>query len=184
MIIMGGPPTPMQNRGTKTIDGIFVSRPLLPLISGGYLAFRAGLPSDHWLLWIDIPAAELSLDLVHHQTKSAARCLQCSNPWVVSKYLGNLQSWSQQLNWLPWIKKLCDGIHGNRLMHIQIQEYALLDCKISAGKLQAEQNCRKLKMNQVPWSPSLIKAIYWVLYWKGVLAKAKGHQIGISVLHS
>jgi len=35
MTITGGPPTPMHNRGAKTIDGIFVSRPLLPFISGG-----------------------------------------------------------------------------------------------------------------------------------------------------
>jgi len=113
------------------------------------------------------------------------RHLQCgSNPWVVLKYLSDLHSQRQQKNWLLQIKELCDGIHGNRLTHTQIQEYELLDHKISAGKLQAEWNHRNLKMNQVPWSPSLMKAIYWVLYWKGVLVKANGHQIGTSVLHS
>jgi len=38
-------------------------------------------------------------------------------------------------------------------------------------------------MNQVLWSPALTKAIYWVLYWKGVIAKAKGRQVGTSMLH-
>jgi len=32
-----------------------------PLIIGGYLAFGAGIPSDHRLLWIDILATGLGL---------------------------------------------------------------------------------------------------------------------------
>jgi len=66
----------------------------------------------------------------------------------------------------------------------QIQAYEQLDCEITVGTLQPECHCQKLKMNQVLWSPALTKVIYWVLYWKGMIAKAKGKRIGTSVLQS
>ncbi len=47
------PPTATHNRGSATIDGIYVSKGLLPSMTGGYLAFDAGIPSDHRALWVD-----------------------------------------------------------------------------------------------------------------------------------
>jgi len=76
-MITGEPLMAMHNCSSKPIDGIFVSHKLLPMIMGGYLAFGAGIPSDHRLLWIDIPATGLGLDPAKNQTKFAARCLQC-----------------------------------------------------------------------------------------------------------
>jgi len=43
------------------------------MITGGYLAFGAGvLPSNHCLLWINLPAAGLGLDAVDCQPKMSA----------------------------------------------------------------------------------------------------------------
>ncbi len=39
-------------------------------------------------------------------------------------------------------------------------------------------------MGQVPWTPDLTRQIYRILYWKGVISRAKGHWIGTSVLRS
>jgi len=107
-------------------------------------------------------------------------------PWpnVVNKYLGDLHSWSQGQNQLPWLRNLSDNINGNRLTWVQIQAYEQLEWQITVGKLQAEHHCWKLKMNQVPWIPELTKALYWLLYWKGVIVKAKGQWIGTCVLQS
>jgi len=159
-MLMGVPSTAMHNCSSKPIDGIFVSQKLLPLITGGYLAFRAGIPRNHRLLQLDILATGLGLDLVKNPTKCAAWWLQCSNPRVANKYLGDLHSQSHAQNWLPWLRNLSNTINGNRLCCVQIQEYEQLDHEITAGKLQAECHCWKLKMNQVPWSPALSKAIY------------------------
>jgi len=71
--ITGSPPMATYNRGTMPIDGIYVSPDLLPLIKGGYLAFDAGIPSNHRALWIDIPGRILGLDDNCKLQKSRAR---------------------------------------------------------------------------------------------------------------
>ncbi len=48
-----GPNT--HNRGQHPIDGIFVPRQLVKSVMAGYYAFGKGIPSDHQVLWIDIP---------------------------------------------------------------------------------------------------------------------------------
>jgi len=45
--LTGLPPAATYNRGSTTIDGIYVSPGLFLSIKGGYLAFDAGIPSDH-----------------------------------------------------------------------------------------------------------------------------------------
>jgi len=48
-----------HNRGSAPIDGIFMPAQLIPNIRSGYLAFGEGIPSDHRLIWVDIPVAAL-----------------------------------------------------------------------------------------------------------------------------
>ncbi len=48
-----------HNRGSAPIDGIFLPVNLLPTIQSGYLAFGEGVPSDHRLIWVDIPVEAL-----------------------------------------------------------------------------------------------------------------------------
>jgi len=56
------PPTATHNRGSNTIDGIYVLPDLLPSITGGYSAFDTVLPSNHRALWIDIPGIILGFE--------------------------------------------------------------------------------------------------------------------------
>jgi len=48
-----------HNRGSAPIDGIFLLAQLIPTIQSGYLAFGEGIPSDHQLIWVDVPVAAL-----------------------------------------------------------------------------------------------------------------------------
>jgi len=48
-----------HNRGSAPIDGIFMPAQLIPNIQLGYLAFGKGIPSNHRLIWVDIPVAAL-----------------------------------------------------------------------------------------------------------------------------
>jgi len=51
-----------HNCGTAPIDSIFVSSELLPHLTGGYLEFKARIPSDHCTLWINLPGVVLGFD--------------------------------------------------------------------------------------------------------------------------
>ena len=51
----GQSPPPTYHRGQHSIDGIFVSSPLLG-IKGGYLEF-GDAPGDHRGIWVDVPQA-------------------------------------------------------------------------------------------------------------------------------
>jgi len=75
--------TATYNCGTTLIDRIYVSLALLLLINGGYLAFDAGIPSNHWALWIDVPGIILGLDDNYTPRQPSAWRLHCRDPWVV-----------------------------------------------------------------------------------------------------
>jgi len=49
-------PPATHNHGSLPIDGIFLSSVLLDHCESGYLEFGEAIPSDHRMLWIDIPA--------------------------------------------------------------------------------------------------------------------------------
>jgi len=178
------PPTATHNRGTNTIDGIYVSPTLLPFITGGYLAFDMVIPSDHRALWVDIPAVLLGFDEEPQLQKPSARCLQCRDPRVVQKYVQHLSQTLEEAQAFQRLATLRLVLQQSRLTRAQQQEYEELDRIATTGHLLAEKQCRKFKMGQVPWTPDLTRQIYRILYWKGVISRAKGHRIGTSVLQS
>jgi len=45
------------NYRSHPINGIFIPSCLLQHCCGGYLDFEEGTPSNHWVIWIDIPSA-------------------------------------------------------------------------------------------------------------------------------
>jgi len=88
------------------IDGNYVSHELLPVVTGSYLAFNAGIPSDHRALWIDLPGVVSGFGKAYTPTKSNTWQLQCKDPHVLMTYLQKL---SQQLsvdNLLSWAANL------------------------------------------------------------------------------
>jgi len=63
-----------------------VSPLLLEGAKVGYLAFDNGMGSDHWGMWLDIPATALFGDTLQHYTLAKARRQQCKDPRIVKKY--------------------------------------------------------------------------------------------------
>jgi len=175
--------TATHNCGQAPIDEIFVSPELLPMLKGVYLTFNAGIPSNHQALWIDLPSTVLEFD-EYTLKKPQAHWLQCKDPRVVATYLTNLSLQLTQANTFHRIEQLLPAMTKGWLMWEQQQEYESLDCTATSARIQAEWQCRKLKMGKIPWSPDLMRAINWVLYWKGMILRANGHQIGTSVLHT
>ncbi len=65
----GTAPVPTHQWGSKTIDGIFMSKTLLNKVRGGFLAFGEVMVSNHQALWVDIPTANLRMDQAHDITR-------------------------------------------------------------------------------------------------------------------
>jgi len=58
-------------------------------------------------------------------------------------------------------------------------KYECLDMQLVEAKTTAKWQCCKICMGQVPWCPLLAKAINCLWYWKGIIARQQGWQIGI-----
>jgi len=73
-------PPATHNRGSAPIDGIFILITLLEHCQTGYLAFKEAVPSNHWAVWIDIPAHRVCPTKLEAITRSTACWLQCKDP--------------------------------------------------------------------------------------------------------
>jgi hypothetical protein len=79
-----GPHT--YNRGSKPIDGIFMTQGLY-IVQGGYMHFGMGIVSDHRYLWLDIQTRVLMGKDLEQSRKFAARRLKCDDTRVRNKYI-------------------------------------------------------------------------------------------------
>jgi hypothetical protein len=74
------------NRGSKPIDGIFMTQDLY-IVQGGYMPFVMGIVSDHRCMWLDIRRRVLMGQELEQSRKFAARRLKCDDPRVRNKYI-------------------------------------------------------------------------------------------------
>jgi len=121
--LTGLPLTATHNRGSTTIDGIYVSPNLLPSITGGYLAFDVGIPSDHRALWIDVPGTILRFDEEYKLQKSNARHLQCRDPRAMTKYVQHLSLTLKHTNAFQQLDNLLPVLHQTCMTREQQQDY-------------------------------------------------------------
>jgi len=84
-------PPAMHNKGSNPINGIFLPITLIKHCKSGYLAFGDAVPSNHQVLWLDIPAqciCPIKQVAIEHPP---AQRLQCRDPRVMLKY--NMLLW-------------------------------------------------------------------------------------------
>ena len=77
-------PTSTCNRGTKIIDGIYVSSTIL-IQKGGYCPFNT-FPTDHRALWIDLTLSNLCGNKMAQVINPQARRLKCNDPKTQDKW--------------------------------------------------------------------------------------------------
>jgi len=82
----GRSPVPTHQRGSKAIDGIYVSPALLEYAEGGILALGSVTPSDHRAIWLDIKATTIAMDQQDQVVHPQCRRLKCHDPRVVERY--------------------------------------------------------------------------------------------------
>jgi len=94
----GTSPVLTHQRGSKAIDGIFLSKPLLEEAKGGFLQFGEVMVSNYRAVWIDIPAQYFNMLHTNNITKANGRQLKCQDPRIVDKYNKYLATVLEQEN--------------------------------------------------------------------------------------
>jgi len=150
-------PPATHSRGSRTIDGIFLSPELQPT-KAGFLALSPHL-GDHRPTYVDIPWKTLLGDDVLHIERPPARRLTTRDPKVVKKYNRLLEDFLLKHHIpsrLETLKQATDD--QTTYSPLQLQQLEQLDTEITEGMRYAEKRCRKLAMGGLDFSPSLIKA--------------------------
>jgi len=178
----GRSPLPTHQRGSKAIDGIYLSRHLLQAAQGGFLAFGEVMHSDHRAVWIDLRAELVGMVQDDHVIRPAGRRLKCQDPRITAKYSKDLSKEIEANHWLEKVDSLFLAAETHQWSPQLTEEYNRLDQELTQAKLCAERKCRKLRAGRSPWTPALTQAIQRIQYWKGVQKRARGGKISTTVL--
>jgi hypothetical protein len=108
------------NRGSKPIDGIFVTQDLY-IVQGGYIPFGMGIGSDNRCLWLDIQNQVLMGQDLEQSRKFAARWLKCDDPRVRNKYIKHYEQYIEKKQLRERIRKLASDAKELGLTQQQAQ---------------------------------------------------------------
>ena len=165
-----------HNRGILPIDSIYISAGLNSSQSG-FTPFLEPV-SDHRATWIDFGWNQL---LGHHPLlikRPSVRRLQCDNPFTVRKYNDLLHKYCKDSHLEEQLANLT--LNTNQ---ITLQaEINRLDSMHTESMLNAERQCRKIHMGNVPFYPEIYEAALQIIYWKTFLRKVQGAKINSRVL--
>ena len=142
---------PTTNRGSRPIDGMFLSADTSST-GCGYLPFEDDI-SDHRPLWVDIDLDELFGQAESASKKVICRRLKCKDPRVVKKYMQRYDQYLVENNLYKQASDLEKNVREVvALTMIQKKEFEAIDRLRIQGMQLAEKQCRKLKMGKVEWS--------------------------------
>jgi hypothetical protein len=106
------------------------------------------------------------------------------DPRVVHKYIACLQKFLQSHQFSEKVSSLQQQMLLNESTADSVKQYNELDNIIHLkGILLANKSCRKLKMGEVPFSPTLIIAWNWIKALQLIKKKLSGRRVGSRFLH-
>jgi hypothetical protein len=169
--VRAGEDTPAtQKRGSRPIDGIFLS-PTLSTVNSGYV--DAG--SDHLCVWVDI-AYEAAFGYNPPPSKKPqARRLKMMDPRIVAKYLLLLRKWYKAHGLFERIEKLHNDVATTMTTQQEMEWESIDDIRVK-GMLFAEKNCRQLFTGKVEWTPELAKLRRQETVWKLIVKRKEGRK--------
>ena len=135
------------NRGTKVIDGVYVSNTIM-IQKGGYCPFNT-FPSDHRALWLDITMSNLCGNSMAKVLHPQARRLKCNSPLIQNKWTELFMTALQDKNAVQRAYNLQNKL-VRPLTSELITEYEKLRRIRTDARRYADKNCRKLRMGGVP----------------------------------
>ena len=141
---------PTHKTGSYPIDGIFTS-PDINITAGGYLLL-GDAPSDHRALWIDTHEAKVFGYKPGKIISPTIRRLQHNNPRIVKKWIQSYEEYVREHRLHETAFDIQKQIQMNRWNEVQQERFENLLIDRIKGIIQADKNCRKLHMGEVPWS--------------------------------
>jgi hypothetical protein len=185
-VIMGrhGTTTPStfdRNSNNTPIDGIW-STPSVSITAGGYLPFDEVFEkTNHRTLWVDITYVNVfgynMFPIIKHQ----ARRLQCKDPRSVANYNRRYEQYIKQHNLLQRARDL-EANSTQPLSDEAIIEFEELDkIRCTAVKI-AVRKCRKLRMGQVDFSPTIQLFMRKINAWQLLYKRAQGKKVSSRLL--
>ena len=160
-------PPPTCIKGSKPIDGIFLS-PTLHITKGGYLPFNH-FPTDHRALWIDLDMDNLCGNTMAPILHPQARRLKCNDPTTQNKWIKLYTSYLEERNAIGRAYTLQMTLQKS-LPHPQDEEYEKIRVTRMEAREYADKKCRKLRMGGVPYSLELAAARSMIALWKAIVS--------------
>jgi hypothetical protein len=159
-------PTNTYINGKSPIDGIFASTGLIPQQSG-YTPVPWGANSDHRCLWVDFSFTQIFGGLDPPMWKPTARRLKMDDPRIVAQFNKIRLTQCISSNLLPLLSELNDkALAGQISIPDATKVLNDLDDLRMEGIIQADRNCRKLRMGAIPWTPLLQHTIFSIQYYR------------------
>ena len=154
-----GPDTTKSNESGVAIDGIW-GTPGITIKAGGYLPFNQCVRSDHRALWVKISYQVAFGTLAPPLRKVGARRLRLNDEVSMRKFSAVLEKWYDRRDIPARTQLLFDRIStvGHELTD---EDAAIFDQLIKdrhAGRMVADEACRRLHLSKVHSSPKVKKA--------------------------
>ena len=165
--------TYQRNTKNQPIDGIFTSSGVSVLL-GGYYGFDEFFDCDHRGLWIDINLHETLGGYSPQKSSFKARKLNLNDSSAVRRYLRYTHQAYREYDIQARIKKIDRRLrlNGGIFTPSLLRKYNCLHQQMYTIRRKAEDQCRKLSMGKVPWSPQM--QAFWdrLSLWK-ILIKGR-----------
>ena len=158
-----GPGPKTYNRSKDMPIDCFFGSACFNINKGGYLPFGR-LQSNHRGLWLDLSTHPFFDHLpppIHHPD---ARRLKMDDPRVVAKYIKLLTALFHDHDLFHRMNKLHSAAVYPLPHHLCI-EYEEIDKLTCILMDKAERKCRKLRTEEIPWSPAYKRVNLILLYW-------------------
>jgi hypothetical protein len=174
---------PTYNRGSSTLDYIFVSTSILPAVQrSGILPYQSMFYSDHRPCFLDIDPRKMFKDQTVEMVPPCRRQLQLHDPVIVGTYKEILQAQLAYHKIPEKIEKLQQSIDNEQWTDMHQSEYEKMDKLIMEAMLYSERKCSRKVTKKFSWSPELIQAVQKERFWKLKLKVSKGVPVADSTI--
>jgi hypothetical protein len=170
------PATCDKNDNRQPIDGIFTTLEI-DITAGGYLPFNNGCPSDHRVLWIDVPYKNVFGYSTPQIINPKPRRLNNNNPKLVEKY--NKQLWKKLIenNLINKANRIAKIANKEGWSNQLETEYNSVNERQYKIRTDIEAKIRRLRTGMIPWSPKLQKFRTNIEIWLLLTKRMKGRKV-------
>ncbi len=173
---------PIEKQVSSTSDVWICNAPNMEIKAGGYFAFDEVFQgTDHRTLWVDIL---YNMAFEHNMAplvRPQARRLQCKDPRLVDNCIRKYEEIIIKNNLISRALALEERSKYNFDEDLQ-KEFEEMDLIRYNAIAEAERKCRKLRMGNVDYSPTIQLAMRQIRAWSLLIRKKKGLKVSLRLL--